>query len=221
MLILFGPDAQESTHGVGDDSAALLGEPWGRLIRHSSLNKRTLPQFIGAGVVNGTITGGGRAETQSATALLGLKSAVFHVSAGIWPKRATSHHHPPVKKQGDVKNKHHQTQISACFLVVWGHYLPSVWNSWCILFQGMFACTRIPGALLHTLLFCKHLSNISYRFTIYTPGHLEWDFLSNCQSTLSRRDIRDPRLAWQVLEGSAGTLYIPLWRSQFYWGKAC
>lgn len=83
----------------------------------------------------------------------------------------------------------------------------------------MFTCAQIPGALLYTLLFCKHLSNISFfffnRFTIYTPGHLEWDFLSNCQSKLSRWDIRDPHLAWQVLEGRAGTFYIRLCPSQF------
>lgn len=115
MLIWLGPDAQGYTQAVGDDSAAR-----GRLLRHSSLNKRTLLQFIGAGAANGAI----KAQTQSATAPLALESAVFHVSARMLTQ--VGHKSPTcVKKRGDVQNKHHRTQISACFLVVWGHNLPS------------------------------------------------------------------------------------------------
>lgn len=75
------------------------------------------------------------------------------------------------------------------------------------------------GSAVHPSPLRASVQYFFYRVTISTPGHLEWEFLSKRQSKLSWGDIRGARLAWQVLEGRVGTLYLRLWRSQFSPGK--
>lgn len=63
-------------------------------------NKRTLLQFIGDGVVSGTITSGGRAEMRAAAAWLSLKRGLF--SRFLDPNGGPRFEHAPAEKQGDV-----------------------------------------------------------------------------------------------------------------------
>lgn len=130
-----------------------------------ALNNRMLLYFIRVSPLNDIITTREWEETQSASVLFSLTSAVFHVSAWLWHNWAVIQHECTLKNKVTFRINW-MAKMSACFSQFHdfpNYNLPSAWNSWSILFQVLFTFTQIPRVLYPSL--CKHLSNMSN--TIY------------------------------------------------------